>query len=307
MSDFVNSGWSAWVTVISILGVVFVLWLLWTQRSWLGRKTVITEDTGHEWDGIRELNHPLPRWWIVMYLGLCVIGVAVMLLYPALGGWNGLKGWSSAEQVVQEQQQLREAIAPVYARFEGKTVEELAKDPEARLIGERLFLNTCAQCHGSDARGSTDFPNLTDNDWLGGDTPEYIHNVITNGRVGIMAPLGAALGANAAEQNANANAIAHYVRSLSGLSADATLIAKGQQQFGTVCVACHGVDAKGNHALGAPNLTDDIWLGSSSHEAIVRTINEGRMNIMPPQKDYLTPEQVDVLTAYIWSIANIGD
>lgn len=304
MSDFVNSGWAIWVSAISILGVVFVLWLLWTQRSWLGQKTVVTEDTGHEWDGIRELNHPLPRWWIIMYLGLSVIGVGVMLLYPAVGTWSGLRGWQSSYEVEQSQQQLRESIAPVYARFEGMSAEELSKDPEARIIGERLFLNTCAQCHGSDARGATDFPNLTDNDWLGAGTPEYINGVITNGRVGLMAPLGAALGATAGEQTENANAIAHYVRSLSGLSADATLIAKGQQHFGTVCVACHGVDAKGNPLLGAPNLTDDIWLGSSSHQSIVKTIMEGRTNIMPPQKDYLTPEQIEVLTAYVWGLSN---
>lgn len=304
MSDFVNSGWSLWVTFISVLGVVYVLWLLWTQRSWLGQKTVITEDTGHEWDGIRELNHPLPRWWIIMYLGLSAIAIGIMLLYPAIGSWSGLRNWNASDEVKRTQEQLRENIAPVYARFEGMSAEELAKDPEARQIGERLFLNTCAQCHGSDAKGATDFPNLTDNDWLGGDTPEYIHGVITNGRVGLMAPLGAALGATAGEQTENANAIAHYVRSLSGLSADATLIAKGEQQFGVVCVACHGVDAKGNHALGAPNLTDDIWLGSSSHSAIVKTIMEGRTNIMPPQKDYLTPEQIDVLTAYVWGLSN---
>ena len=303
MSDFVNSGWSIWVTVISILGVVYVLWLLWTQRSWLGQKTVVTEDTGHEWDGIRELNHPLPRWWIVMYLGLSVIAVGIMFLYPAV--WNGLRGWSAADEVTRSQEQLREAIAPVYARFDGMSTEEIAKDPEARLIGERLFLNTCAQCHGSDARGATDFPNLTDNDWLGGDTPEYIHNVITNGRVGLMAPLGAALGSTPGEQLENADAIAHYVRSLSGLSADATLIAKGQQQYGVVCVACHGVDGKGNQLLGAPNLTDDIWLGSSSHQTIINTIMQGRTNIMPPQKDYLTPEQINVLTAYVWGLSNI--
>ena len=185
------------------------------------------------------------------------------------------------------------------------STEEIAKDPEARLIGERLFLNTCAQCHGSDARGATDFPNLTDNDWLGGDTPEYIHNVITNGQVGLMAPLGAALGSTPGEQLENADAIAHYVRSLSGLSADATLIAKGQQQYGVVCVACHGVDGKGNLLLGAPNLTDDIWLGSSSHQTIINTIMQGRTNIMPPQKDYLTPEQINVLTAYVWGLSNI--
>ena len=304
MSDFVNSGWALWVSVISILGVVFVLWLLWTQRSWLGQKTVVTEDTGHEWDGIRELNHPLPRWWIIMYLGLSAIGIAIMVLYPAVGSWSGLRGWQASYEVAEDQQILRENIAPVYARFQGMSAEDLSKDPEARIIGERLFLNTCAQCHGSDAKGATDFPNLTDNDWLGDGSPAYINNVITNGRVGLMAPLGAALGANAGEQAENAKAIANYVRSLSGLSADATLIAKGQQQFGTVCAACHGADAKGNHLLGAPNLTDDIWLGSSSEQAIIKTILEGRTNIMPPQKHYLTPEQIEVLTAYVWGLSN---
>lgn len=303
MSDFVSSGWGIWVSVISILGVVYVLWLLWTQRSWLGQKTVVTEDTGHEWDGIRELNHPLPRWWIIMYLGLSVIGIAIMVLYPAVG--SNLRNWQAADEVARDQAQLREAIAPVYARFEGMSTEEIAKDPEARLIGERLFLNTCAQCHGSDARGSKDFPNLTDNDWLGGDTPEYIEDVIANGRVGIMAPLGAALGATEEEQIEQAGTIAHYVRSLSGLSHDETLIARGQEHFNLLCFSCHGMDGKGNHLLGAPNLTDDIWLSGSSHESIVDIIMNGRTNIMPPQKDYLTPEQIKVLTSYVWGLSNI--
>ena len=296
MSDFFSSGWSYWVTIISLGGVVFCLWLLWSQRQWLENKDVT--DTGHEWDGVTELNYPVPRWWIIFYLGLCAVGLAIMFMYPALGSNPGSLGFTSRGQAEADRLEQLARIQPEYDKFKNLSFEALAGNTDARALGERLFLNYCAQCHGSDAKGSPGFPNLSDNDWLWGGTPEAITHTITEGRHGIMAPLAAAV------TPAEADAIAHYVRSLSGLSSDPTLVPIGQAKFATVCAACHGADAKGNHLLGGPNLTDNVWLNSSSKDTIVKTILEGRTGTMPSQKTLLTADQIRMLAAYVWGMSN---
>lgn len=297
MSDFISSGWSYWVTIIALGGVAFCLWLLFTQRSFL-KKDVEADNTGHEWDGITEYNYPVPTWWTVMYVGLCAVGLGIMFLYPALGSNPGKVGYTSVKQAEDEKAAYLESLKPVYAKFEGQTIEQLAANTDARQLGERLFLNNCAQCHGSDAKGSPNFPNLTDSDWLWGGNPDQILHTITEGRHGMMAPLAAVV------TNEEANQIANYVRSLSGLSSDPTLVPLGQLKFQAVCAACHGMDGKGNQLLGAPNLTDNVWLNSSSRETIVKTILEGRSGIMPAQKNTLTPEQIKMLAAYVWGLSN---
>ncbi|NEN75881.1 cytochrome-c oxidase, cbb3-type subunit III [Pelistega sp. NLN82] len=298
MSDFFSSGWSYWITIIALGGVFFCVWLLYTQRSFLNKDASEATDTGHEWDGITEYNYPVPTWWTVMYIGLCIVGLAIMFLYPALGSNPGKVGFTSQKEVAQEQAAQLEAIKPVYAKFDGQSIEQLAANADARALGERLFLNNCAQCHGSDAKGSPNFPNLTDHDWLYGGSPEQIQQTITEGRHGIMAPLAAVVTPEEAKQ------VAHYVRSLSGLSSDSTLVPLGQEKFAQACFACHGADGKGNQLLGAPNLTDNIWLNSSSVDVIVKTILEGRQGTMPAQKNTLTPEQIRMLTAYVWGLSN---
>ncbi len=233
-----------------------------------------------------------------MYLGLCAIALGIMVLYPALGSYPGMLGFTSAKQVVAERQAQAAQIKPLFDRFSALSVEELAGNAEANAIGKRLFLNNCAQCHGSDAKGSPNFPNLTDNDWLYGGTPEVIVKTITDGRHGVMAPLAAAI------TPAQANEIANYVRSLSGLTSDPTLLLAGEAGFKKVCFACHGMDGKGNQALGAPNLTDSVWLGSSSKESIVNTILHGRQGVMPAQKHILSQDQIRMLAAYVWGLSN---
>ncbi|NOL49537.1 cytochrome-c oxidase, cbb3-type subunit III [Pelistega europaea] len=298
MSDFLSSGWSYWITIIALGGVAFCIWLLFSQRSFLGKSPDMT-DTGHEWDGITEYNYPVPAWWTVMYLGLCAVGLGIMFLYPALGSNPGKVGYTSAKQAEAEKQAYLESLKPVYAKFDGMSIEQLAENQDARSIGERLFLNNCAQCHGSDAKGSPNFPNLSDSDWLYGGSPDKILETITNGRHGIMAPLGAVLKPDEAKQ------VANYVRSLSGLSSDATLVPLGEVKFKQICAACHGADAKGNQLLGAPNLTDNIWLNSSSVDVIQKTILEGRQGTMPAHKNILTPEQIKMLAAYVWGLSNV--
>lgn len=299
MSDFFSNSWSYYIAIVSLAGVVWCVWLLFTQRRWLKSATPQVEDTGHVWDeDLRELNNPVPRWWTVMYLGLCVIALSIMVLYPALGSYPGLLGYTAAKQVVAEREEQAAQIKPLFDKFSALSVQELAANPEANAIGKRLFLNNCAQCHGSDAKGSPNLPNLADGDWLYGGTPEVIVKSITEGRHGVMAPLAAVI------TPSQANEIAHYVRSLSGLASDPTLLAAGEAGFKKVCFACHGMDAKGNQALGAPNLTDAIWLGGSSRETIVNTILHGRQGVMPAQKHNLSEDQIRMLAAYVWGLSN---
>ncbi|HWL28718.1 MAG TPA: cytochrome-c oxidase, cbb3-type subunit III [Burkholderiaceae bacterium] len=299
MSDFVSSFWSYFITVIALGGIAFCIWLLYTQRAWLKKTVPQVEDTGHVWDGdLTELNTPVPRWWTVMYLGLCFIALAVLFLYPGLGSYEGRLGFSSADEVKADQLAMVEQIRPVYERYGQMPIEQVAHDAEARQIGQRLFLNNCAQCHGSDARGSGNFPNLTDGDWLYGGAPDQIMQTITKGRHGIMPPWKAQI------KPSEAADIAQYVRSLSGLASDPLRVVPGKRGFDTFCVACHGVEGKGNQAMGAPNLTDSVWLYGSSEASIVETILNGRQNHMPAQEGILTEEQIRMLTAWVWGLSN---
>lgn len=299
MNDFVSSFWSYWIAILAVGGVVFCLALLFSQRAWLKRDIDNVEDTGHVWDGdLTELNNPIPRWWTVMFVGLCAIGLSIFYLYPALGFGNGATGYSAAREVRADQLAMQERIKPIYARYQEMSFEDVARDPAAREIGQRLFLNHCAQCHGSDARGAASFPNLTDGDWLWGGSPEQITHTITEGRHGMMPPW------NAQIKPSEASDIAQYVRSLSGLAHDALRVVPGKRHFDTFCVACHGADGKGNPAMGAPNLTDNVWLHGSSEASIVQTILNGRENIMPAQKNVLTEDQIRLLAAWVWGLSN---
>ncbi|MBI5272020.1 MAG: cytochrome-c oxidase, cbb3-type subunit III [Burkholderiales bacterium] len=297
MSDFINAGWSVYVAGITIAGLVFCIVLLLIAS----RRKVMANDntTGHVWDeDLREMNNPLPRWWMGLFVITVVFSAAYLALYPGLGSAQGGLGWSSTGQWQAEQEKARAAMAPVYAGFAGQSAEQLAKNPQAMAIGERLFANNCAQCHGADARGSKSFPNLADSDWLGGTGDEYIHKTIVEGRQGVMPPMAAAVGG--AEDVRN---VAHYVLSLSGSPHNAVAAQLGKAKFGA-CAACHGPDGKGNQALGAPNLTDKIWLHGWGEAAIVAMINNGKTNVMPAQGPRFTPEQVKVLTAYVWNLSN---
>ncbi len=301
MSDFFSGFWSYFITIIALGGVVFCLWLLYTQRAWLKQTAPEVEETGHVWDGdLTEFNTPVPRWWTVFYIGLCIAALALFFLYPGLGTYKGSLGYTSAGQVKAQQEALNERIRPVYARYQQMSIPEVAQDADARQIGQRLFLNNCAQCHGSDARGSSNFPNLADGDWLYGGAPEQIMQTITKGRHGMMPPWSAQI------KPAEAADIAQYVRSLSGLASDSLRVVPGKRGFDMFCVACHGVDGKGNTALGAPNLTDGVWLYGSSEATIVETILNGRTNIMPAQEGILTEDQIRMLTAWVWGLTNQG-
>lgn len=298
MSDFTSGFWSVYVMAITVVSVLACGLLLWLSGK---TKVMSTTDntTGHVWDGdLREMNNPLPRWWVWLFVITIVFAGVYLALYPGLGSFPGSTGWTSAGQHAAEVKKGQAEVAPLYQRFVAMTSEEVAKDPQAQAIGERLYMNNCTQCHGSDLRGGKGFPNLTDTDWLYGGTPEKITETLSKGRMGNMPPMAAAVGTADDVKN-----VANYVLSLSSSPHDAKRAQLGQAKF-VVCAACHGMDAKGNQVLGAPNLTDTIWLHGSGEAAIVTMINNGKFNQMPAQEGKLTSEQIHVLASYIWKKSN---
>ena len=298
MSDFTSDFWSYFVAIATVVSILACAWLLWVA----GSTTVKAKDdntTGHVWDGeLRELNNPLPMWWVWLFVITVVFGLAYGLLYPMYGKYQGVLNWSSSARYDAEVKRHQESIAPLYAQYRDKPAQQLAGDNQAMAIGERLFMNQCAQCHGSDARGSKGFPNLSDADWLYGGDPAAIQATITQGRHGVMPPMAAAVGT--AEDVRN---VAHHVLSLSGSPHDRVRASLGRTKF-AACAACHGMDGKGNTALGAPNLTDNIWLHGWGEEAIVRAITTGLNSQMPAQNQLLNADQIHVLTAYVWGLSN---
>ena len=298
MSDFSNSAWSVFVaasTIVSILACLLLLWFSGKARA----VTAGDNTTGHVWDGdLREMNNPLPRWWVWLFVITIVYSLAYLALYPGLGSFKGTLDWSSVAEHSADMEQGEREVAPLYARYAAMPALEVARDAKAMAIGERLFMNNCALCHGSDARGTKGFPNLTDADWLHGGTPEKILETITLGRIGNMPPMAATVGSPDDVKN-----LANYVLSLSGSPHDSLRAALGKSHF-TACAACHGVNGKGNPALGAPNLTDDVWLHGYGENAIVAMINNGKTNQMPAQSGKLGPAQLHVLAAYVWGLSN---
>ena len=299
MSDFFSSGWSIYIAVATVVGLAACLALLIVAA----RRRVMAGDntTGHVWDeDLRELNNPLPRWWMWLFVLTIVFAAGYLALYPGLGSAAGSLNWTSASQYQDEQAKARALTAPLYAAFAATPVPELARNPQAMAVGERLFANNCAACHGADAKGSKGFPNLTDTDWLWGGSPERIKETITQGRQGMMPPIAAAVGTPDDVRN-----VANYVLSLSGSPHNNIGAELGRPKF-AVCAACHGADGKGNQAMGAPNLTDKIWLHGWGEEAIVAMVTNGKTNVMPAHGARLTPEQIHVLTAYVWGLSNVA-
>lgn len=301
MSDFTSSFWSYFISFIVLGGIAGCLLVLFATSK--VRKMSDTDNTtGHVYDeDIVEMNNPLPKWWMYVFIMTCVFGVVYLIIFPGLGTYKGTKGWTSLGEYEAELEASKAKIAPIYAKFASMDPEDVAKEPKAMAIGERLFMNNCSQCHGSDARGSKGFPNLTDNDWLHGGSPEKIKETITNGRIGQMPPMAAAVGSPDDVKN-----VAHYVLSLSNSEHDINRAKLGKEKFG-ICAACHGVDGKGNQAVGAPNLTDDIWLHGFGEAAIIERINHGKVNQMPAQGERLTPEQIHVLASYVWRFSNMPE
>ena len=306
MSDFTNGFWPWYVAAISLFSVLACGLLLYLA----GKATVVAHPgkaadntTGHVWDEtLSEYNNPLPRWWLWLFILTIVFSLVYLAVFPGLGSFPGLLKWTTEGEHQQDVTQLRTEVAPLYAAFSAQPVEALAKNPQALAVGERLFMNNCSQCHGSDGGGSKGFPNLTNSNgaWLGARTVEHIVQTVTNGRTGLMPPMAAAVGGEA-----EMSEVAHYVLSLSGSPHNDIKAFSGKKLFST-CAACHGIDGKGNKALGAPNLTDDYWLHGWGEAAIVSMIKNGKSNVMPAQSPKLSAEQIRVVAAYVFSLAKTG-
>jgi cytochrome c oxidase cbb3-type subunit 3 len=282
------------VASLNVLGCGWLIW--WTSRS---RPNEVTqgEVIDHVWDGdLQERNNPMPRWWLILFFLSIIFCFVYFLLYPALGTFGNVLGWSKASQYEQEMAAAKKQYAPMYAAFAGRGIEDLAKDPKALVLGRSLFANNCTACHGSDARGAPGFPNLTDNDWLHGGAPAQIVETITHGREGIMPALGAALGDRGLDE------VEAYVLSLSGRNEPPQLVAGGKNRF-LLCAACHGADGKGNQAIGAPNLTDDIWLYGGTDAAVRKSIKDGRHGQMPAHA-WLGEDKIKLLAAYVYSLSH---
>jgi cytochrome c oxidase cbb3-type subunit 3 len=298
MSDFVSGFWSVYVAVLTLAGIVacaVLLKAMSTKRRAAGEKPKLH---GHVWDGdLAEYDNPLPRWWAWLFVLTIVFSLAYLAVYPGLGNYAGALGWSSVAEYETETAQAEARYGPTFNRYLEQGLATVAEDPEALAIGQRLYLNYCAQCHGSDARGGIGFPNLRDKDWLYGGDPESIKATILNGRSGVMPPMEAAVGGID-----GAKYVMHYLFSLSGRTHSSLNAALGKERF-AACAACHGIDGKGNKTLGAPNIADDIWLHGGSEEAIVSTITMGRKSQMPAHKDLLGEAKAHVLAAYVYSLS----
>lgn len=296
MSEFASGFWDLYIGLLTIISIVACALFLKAQSA---RKVRAKEETtGHTWDeDLAEYNNPLPRWWSWLFYITIVFSLIYLVLYPGLGTWPGTLGWTQVGQLKQEQSRADKQFGPIYQKFAAIEVEALAKNPEALAIGQKLFLNNCAQCHASDAGGSRGFPNLTAGAWQWGGDAKAIKTTITEGRTGVMPPFGAALGEQGVKN------VAQYVRSLSGLTADSIRVALGKDIYAQTCVACHGPEGKGNPALGAPNLTDKNWLHGSAEPVVIETITKGRSSQMPAHKGVLDEAKIHLLTAYVLSLS----
>lgn len=300
MSDFYSVFWDYYIAIITVVSVVGCAVFLKLQSR---RRVVVApgqemSTTGHVWDGdLREYHHPMPRWWILLFYLTVIFSVVYLILYPGLGTqFKGILNWTSAGQYAGEVKRAEATYGPLFAAYLQQPIEKVAADARARQMGERIFLNNCAQCHGSDARGARGFPSLADNEWQWGGTPEAIVQSVTEGRQGVMPPMGAAVGS--AEDVAD---LAHYVLSLSNSAHDAVRAVRGKAKFG-VCAACHGADGKGNAQVGAPDLTNRSWTYGGSVAAIAETITRGRQGVMPAWKGILTDAEIHLVAAYVYSL-----
>lgn len=299
MSDFSSGFWSLFIALVTIVSILACGVLLWMQNIKRLPKENQAELHGHVWDGdLQEYNNPLPRWWMWLFYITIAFSLAYLIYYPGLGAFRGAAAWTSDGQHNAEVAAAEAQYGPLFDQYLKTDLALLAKDAQANAMGQRLFLNYCAQCHGSDAGGAGGFPNLRDQDWLYGGDPQTIKTTIMEGRNGVMPALGAAIGG---EQGVVE--MAHYVRALSGLKHDAALAQAAQPKF-ALCAACHGAEGKGNAALGAPNLTDQVWLYGGTQEKIAETIRLGRSNQMPAQKEFLGEAKVHLLAAYIYSLSH---
>lgn len=299
--------WSWYITLLTLGTMVALFWLIFATRKSEVHKNPTEQTMGHAFDGIEEYDNPLPKWWFMLFLGTLVFSVGYLLLYPGLGNFKGLlpgyeDGWTQVNQWQREMDRADELYGPIFAKYAAMPIEEVAKDERALKMGGRLFASNCSVCHGSDAKGSYGFPNLTDNSWRWGGEPESIKTTIMHGRMGVMPAQGPMIGEDGVR-----NVAAYVLTELGGrelpegTEAD---IAAGKQIFATLCAACHTPAGTGMAVMGAPNLTQpSAFIYGSSFAQLQQTIRYGRSGNMPAQGDFLGNDKAHLLAAYVLKLS----
>jgi len=313
MADFISGFWDLYVAGFVAFGLLLCLIMLFSNMT--VQESGAPKLKGHVWDEtLREYNNPLPRWWLYLYVGTIVFSAVYLVIYPGFGNRKSTPGNDAGlyAEYHAEVAKVNQATGPTFAKYKGMTLEALAADKDAMATGQRLFLTYCAQCHASSGKGSKGYPDLTDKDWLFGGDAETIKASIAEGRAGVMTSFGGTLSSEQIKD------VAHFVRSLSGLGADNTRRDRGRAVFADNCAVCHGPDGKGAlsmgpefAALGAPDLTDGIWLYDDSEETIIEGITKGRnagdgslTSVMPAWNAFLGEDKIHVLAAYVYSLSN---
>jgi cytochrome c oxidase cbb3-type subunit 3 len=291
--------WNLWIVGLTLINLALVLWVLLANRKVAVNDQDEAENrtTGHVYDGIEEYDNPLPRWWFYLFIGTFIFSGVYLLLYPGLGSYKGLLGWTSVNELRGHQQQGDARYAEQFGIYAKTPIDELARDPQAMKMGLRLFSNNCSVCHGADAGGNFGYPNLTDKDWLWGGTPEQIKASITHGRKAAMPAWSGIMGEKGIIN------VTEYVLQLGGREHNAKQAEAGKKLFAQNCAACHGADAKGNPLMGAPNLIDDIWLYGGEEQDIRQTLRQGRNGLMPAQQELLKADRIHLLAAYVYSLS----
>lgn len=276
------------------------------------------ETTGHEWDGIKELDQPLPQWWKTIFYATIVGSVLAWIWYPSwpvwLGEWTftaGVSGYTARKDVANELAKVEEERKEYRDRIAGLSLDAIRTDTELLRIslagGAAAYGDNCAPCHGSGAQGQFGFPNLNDDAWLWGGTLDEIYHTLQHGirweddpdtRYSIMQGF---LNDGILSRQETAD-VTQYVLSLTGRADDAEAAARGGETFAVMCTACHGEDAKGNHDFGAPDLTDAIWLYGGDEETIYETLTYGRAGVMPAWNERLDEATIKQLALFVHSL-----
>ena len=292
--------WHWYIIIITVGTLAATIWfLLWTSRLRVPstREDDGSETTGHVWDeDLRELNNPLPRWWLGLFWITIVFSIVYLVLYPGLGRYEGVLGWSQSEQYEQEMARARAAFEERFGHFDDMSLAELSNNEQAVEMGRNLYAHNCSTCHGSDARGAQGYPNLTDDHWIWGDSPAQIEHTVVQGRRAAMPGWGDALG----EDGVTRTAV--YVQKLAGKPVDETMAAAGKRNYQQFCVACHGPEGKGNPQLGAPDLTNGVYTYGGDPASIRATIRNGRNGVMPAQEPLIGETRARLAAAYILSL-----
>jgi len=290
MADMPNDFWSGWIIVLTLVGSGGLVWLVVSVFTAAPPDPAEVEHT--TWDkNLGEGLNPAPLWWFWFIFAAMVFSVFYLMFYPGLGSFKGAFQWSQGGELSERMDDFTDNFSEIRAEIAAMPLADIQADTTLMASARDLFTQNCSACHGYEAQGQANlFPNLRDDAWQWGGTPENIEQTLLNGRMAVMSSWTAVLG-----QQGVTN-VANYVLALGTPEAEGH---PGQAQYNQVCVACHGPEGLGNTALGAPNLTDDIWLYGGDLNTIRETINDGRNGIMPAFGEKLDETQIRLLVAWL--------